>query len=174
MEINISRRDRRKNKVILNATDNLKVDVGCGDGKKNAKAHGLEGYIGIDIMDYGQEIVWDIENGLPLSDNSCLNVFCSHVVEHVENFIGLMNEFWRVLKPDGELYVICPHRENESAYLPHHVRRLDKKTFEAFDFTWSPDKEWERDYDMLPWSIVELIVNDRKDIHAKLKPKKKI
>ena len=174
MATNASRRCRRKNKIILPALDNIKLDLGCGGPERNAKVHGLEGYIGIDIVDYGQEMVWDIENGLPLSDNSCLNIFCSHVVEHIEDFIGLMNECWRILKKDGELYIVCPHKDSEDAYLPHHIRRLDKKTFEAFDFTWSPTKEWEKDYDMLPWEVKEIIINERKDIHVKLKPKKEI
>ena len=174
MVINASRRCRRKNRINLPALDNLKLDLGCGGSKGNAKIHGLEGYVGIDIIDYGQEMVWDIENGLPLPDNSCSNIFCSHLVEHLEDFIGIMNECWRVLKEDGELYIISPHRDNENAYLPHHIRRLDKKTFEAFDFTWSPGKEWEREYDVLPWEVKELIVNERKDIHVKLRPKKEI
>lgn len=172
MNKNISLRPRFKRELQLKAIDNLKIDVGCGDDKHNASNHALQGYIGIDFIDYGQEIVWDIEEGLPLPDNSCLNVFCSHVVEHVEDFIGLMNEFWRVLKPEGELYIVCPHKDNDRAYLPHHIRRLDKKTFEAFDYSWSPKQEWSRDYDILPWIIKELIVNERKDIHFKAKPKK--
>lgn len=171
--INASRRDRRKNKIVFPALDNLKLDVGCGGDLFNAKHHGQgDGFVGIDIVDYGQAIVWDIETGLPVPDNSCVNIFCSHVIEHVDDVVGLMNEFWRVLKPEGELYIVCPHRENEHAYLVHHLRRFDKKTFEAFDFSWSPNDEWKRDYDILPWSIKELVVNSRKDIHLKASPKK--
>jgi SAM-dependent methyltransferase len=165
-------RNRRKNRILLPALDNLKIDIGCGNEKANAKFHGLEGYIGIDIVDYGQAILWDIEKGLPLPDNSCINIFCSHVVEHVEDLIGLMNEFWRVLKPEGELYIVCPHKDNENAYLPHHIRRFDKKTFEAFDYSWSPKREWNVDYDVLPWKIKELIVNSKKDIHFWALPNK--
>ena len=172
MSRNISCRNRRKNKISLPALDNLKVDVGCAGPGYNAAHHGLKCYIGIDILDYGQEIVWDIENGLPLPDNSCVAIHCSHVVEHVEDMIGLMNEFWRVLKPQGEAHIICPHRTNESAYLVHHIRRLDKRTFEAFDFSWSPNDEWKKDYDILPWKIRELVVNDRKDMHFWASPKK--
>ena len=171
--INLSRRDRRKNKITLPALDNLKLDVGCGDDKHNAKNHGEgDDYIGIDIIDYGQAIVWDIEAGLPVPDNSCINIFCSHVVEHVEDLIGLMNEFWRALKPNGEIHIVCPHKDSEKAYLVHHIRRFDKKTFEAFDFSWPPGKEWKRDYNILPWKIRELVVNDRKDIHCWASPKK--
>lgn len=172
MNRNISCRDRRKNRIKLPALDNLKIDLGCGDREHNAEIHGLEGYIGIDIIDYNQEIVWNIEESIPLPDNSCTNIFCSHVIEHIDNLIGLMNECWRILKPEGELYIICPHRDNDNAYLVHHIRRIDKKTLEAFDYSWSPKKEWNKDYDILPWKIKELIVNERKDIHCKMSPNK--
>lgn len=170
--LNASTRNFNKNKIILSAFDNLKIDIGCGDEKHNAKIHGLEGYIGIDVMDFGQDIIWDIEKGLPFPNNSCINIFCSHVVEHINDLIGLMNEFWRVLKPDGELYIICPHKDSENAYVLHHIRRFDKKTFEAMAWDWKPEQQIKRDYDILPWKIIELILNERGDIHFKAKPNK--
>lgn len=155
--------------------EKIKLDVGCGDKFHNAKSKGREGYIGIDIMEYGQEILWDFDkDGLPLPDNSCSNIFCSHVIEHVVDAIGLLNEMWRVLEPGGELHLICPEKLNESAYLLHHIRRLDKATFEALDAerTDFDVSQWREEYDILSWKIKSLVVNEKPDIHFVASPAK--
>lgn len=173
MALNVSTIKRNKKRIRLKKLDNIKLDVGCGDDKHNSKIHGLKGYIGIDIKDYGQELVWDIEEGIPLPDNSCTHIFCSHVVEHVVDLIGLLNEFWRILKPNGELKIICPHKNHESAYSLFHIRRLDENTFKGICINESYLDNWEDDYEIRPFELKELIVNERKDIHFLAKPYKK-
>src|SRR3990167_11002256 len=111
--LSASTRKRYNRKFILPAGSvigDLKLDVGCGDSKHDFKNHGLKDYIGLDIYDYGQDIVWNIEQGIPLPDNSCSEIFCSHVVEHLDDLITVMNEFWRILKPNGKLSIVCPHK----------------------------------------------------------------
>lgn len=159
--MNISRIRRIKTKVPKLEYPIL-LEIGCGD-----PAHRKEGYIGLDIEDYGQEIIWDMELGIPLPDNSCSNIYASHVMEHLEDFIGVMNECWRILREDGELWVIVPHRNNEKAYLPSHVRFFDKWSFDFFQY-----ENYAGEYHGKLWEIKELVVNDRPDIHIKMTPKK--
>jgi hypothetical protein len=41
----------------------IKLDLGCGEFPK-------EGFTRLDINDFGQEIMWDATEGLPLPDNT--------------------------------------------------------------------------------------------------------
>jgi SAM-dependent methyltransferase len=152
------------NRIVL-PLKRLKLDVGCG---RKDQRHGKDDYIGLDIKDYGQEIIWDMKNGIPLPDNSCINIFSSHFIEHFNDTIFFMNECWRILEPKGEIYIICPHRKNDSAYIPSHIKQLDEFTFKAFSY--KEKKEWNEDNNIKTWEIKEIIVNNRLDIHFKAKP----
>jgi predicted SAM-dependent methyltransferase len=96
----------------------IKLNVGCGN--KNEK-----GYIGIDVRDCGQEIVWDVREGIPLPDNSVDFIWTSHVIEHFDNeeCEGVLKEFYRVLKPGGISQNIVPHAADPTAFY------FDHKTF---------------------------------------------
>jgi SAM-dependent methyltransferase len=145
----------------------IKLEIGCGDPQHRRPAE--EGYIGVDMIDYGQPVLWDIENGLPFPDNSASHIYCSHVFEHIDDLIGLMNECWRVLAHGGELWAIVPHRDAEKAYVPSHIRYFDKWTWNFFQY-----EEYAEGYYSKVWTIIDLVVNARKDIHVKMTPKNKI
>ena len=66
----------------------------------------------MDKADYGQAIVRDLKRGLPFCDNSIDEIKADSVLEHIEmndDFIFIMNECLRVLKPKGKMYIRCPH-----------------------------------------------------------------
>ncbi len=168
--MNVSRIRRIENKINLTQeSDLIRVDIGCGDRKLSDPngARQNAGYIGIDIEDYGQEIVWDVESGIPLQNNSCIVIFCSHTVEHLDDFIGFMNECWRVLYQGAELHIVVPHKNNEKALVPSHVRLFDEQTFRFFEHP-----EYVDGYQCKGWEIIDLVVNDRKDMHVRMVPKK--
>ena len=50
---------------------------------------------------------WD----LPFDDESLEYVLSSHVIEHVWDTIGTIEEWFRVLKPGGLIYMDIPHKE---------------------------------------------------------------
>lgn len=56
----------------------------------------------------------DIVKGLPLEDNSCDGLYCSHVLEHLsyEDFIRAIKNSYRVLKPGGTFRLVMPDLEN--------------------------------------------------------------
>lgn len=59
------------------------------------------------VPDYHPDFVGDIHN-LPFKDNSVEAIFCSSVIEHVENPIRAVEEIYRVLKPGGYAYFYAP------------------------------------------------------------------
>jgi len=158
-------------RVKIKNFKDIYLDLGCGDKKHRRPIKGKNN-VGLDIIDYGQEIVWDIKDGIPLPDNSCEYIIASHFMEHFrkEDFIKIMNECWRILKPDGELYIIVPHRDRGASAWPVHLLEPSEDTFKFFDQT----DETAREHRIKGWKIIEIITNEKKDIHVKMQPKKEI
>lgn len=48
---------------------------------------------------------------LPLADNSVDYVISSHVIEHFYDPVQTVNEWLRVVRPGGYIYIIAPHKE---------------------------------------------------------------
>ena len=108
----------------------LKLEIGCGEKKVwNKKCN-----IRMDVVDFGQEIVWDVEKGIPLPDNSCEYIYSNQVFEHLHDLLGVMNECHRVLHEEGKMRVIVPEQGTEKALLPNHTRQFSKYTFDFFQY----------------------------------------
>lgn len=115
----------------------LRLNLGCGLYKE-------EGYYGLDNnRTVNADIVADLNEPLSLlPDNSVAEVVSRHVLEHVQNFMGLMSELHRIVRSDGKLTLIVPHFSLPLGYSdPTHVRyfglytmcyfaALDKQPFE--------------------------------------------
>jgi len=66
------------------------------------------------------DIVSDLENKLPLGNDSYDVIFSCSVFEHVFNIRQLFEECHRVLRPGGKLIIIVPHFAGlNSIYLTH-------------------------------------------------------
>lgn len=50
-----------------------------------------------------------IMDGVP--DETFATVYCSHVLEHIGNPFRALKNWWRILKPGGNLIVVVPHRD---------------------------------------------------------------
>jgi hypothetical protein len=67
----------------------------------------------------------------------------SHVIEHITNVLPMMEELYRVAKPDAELVIRCPYGSSDDADEdPTHVRRMFHGSFLAF----SQPYYWRADY----------------------------
>jgi len=84
--------------------DLKKVNLGCG------KYH-LDGYLNVDINEPA-DIIMDIRN-LDFDDNSLEEIVSSHVLEHISmhETIRVLQEMYRVLKPEGILQLEVPDLE---------------------------------------------------------------
>ena len=96
-----------KNKEVI-------LDFGCGSGALlRALAKGKQKLIGIEINPVARHFAKEsgIEFYHDLSEivDSCVDVIISnHALEHVETPLFVVREFFRVLKPIGDLIVVVP------------------------------------------------------------------
>jgi len=115
--------------LTLPGEERLKIiDIGCGGNKQVPWALGVDKY-----PCAGVDVVTDLEDMLPFKDNEVDQVFAVHVLEHIHDIIGLMNEIHRVLKPDGMLHVLSPVSTSANSIAdPTHVRLFSSQTFKYF------------------------------------------
>lgn len=92
----------------------VRLDLGCGKRKP-------KGYIGIDKdPESNADIIYDLEIGIPYSDNSVDEVRAYHILEHLDP-MHIMPEIHRVLKPGGRLVFEVPSTDGHGAFAhPEH------------------------------------------------------
>jgi SAM-dependent methyltransferase len=76
------------------------------------------------------DVVADLVDGVPLEDESVDQVFAVHVLEHLPDYLPLLAECHRILRPGGVLHVLAPWWRHVNAVAdPTHVRLVDVQTF---------------------------------------------
>lgn len=112
------------------------LDIGCGRSK-------LVGATGLDQNNFeGVDIVANLEEQLPVSNEEFDLVFANQVLEHVSNLLGLLSEIHRVLKPGGQLLAHVPYFRSSWAHVdPTHVRSFTLDTLDYYvNDTWLYDE----------------------------------
>lgn len=111
------------------------LDIGCG----NRREHWIPNSDGLDLYDFGQRYIWNLENlaDWPIESNSYNRVVANHIMEHISSpaaFIHILNEIWRVTTPRGIFEGAAPHFPSSPNYYrdPFHVRPINEFTFDAF------------------------------------------
>jgi SAM-dependent methyltransferase len=107
----------------------VRIDLGCGRAK-------IPGTIGLDNAAVpGVDVLGDMRYGLPFRDNSADALYAYHVLEHFDDFLGIMGEIWRVCRHGATVHIKVPHAS--SPYMtwkdPTHRRGLMLATFTYFD-----------------------------------------
>ncbi|WP_431925537.1 methyltransferase domain-containing protein [Amycolatopsis tucumanensis] len=89
-------------RVRVGGRDPLILDLGCGGQKQ------YPGNLGVDLMTTGEvDVVADLSGPLPFADSCADRVFLVHILEHLIDFLPLVDEVHRVLRPDGIAYVVA-------------------------------------------------------------------
>lgn len=118
-----------------------RLNVGCG---RNV----LDGWINLDAAALpGVDLVADLEcvrqAPIDLAESSVQEFLLSHVIEHVRDSLGLMQELWRLAAPGALAVVRVPHGGNDEAWEdPTHVRPYFVQSFSYF----SQPSYWRADY----------------------------
>jgi predicted SAM-dependent methyltransferase len=107
-----------------------KLIIGSGPGGQPQ-----DDTVRIDIIPEWCDLQCDIKKGIPLKEPFD-EINCEHVLEHIqlnEDFLKVMWELHRLLKPGGELYIEVPHKDGEAAYESiEHTRFFNNNTFKDF------------------------------------------
>lgn len=78
----------------------------------------------------GVDVASDLENPLPFSREEFDLVYASHVLEHVHNYLPLIREIHRILKPRGTLVIKVPEFPCRASVAdPTHVRYFVPESF---------------------------------------------
>jgi len=123
--------NKKIQKVLKKNNLGIKLDVGCGGAKQ-------KGFVGLDLRALpGVDIVHNAEIvPYPLPAESCSTILCSHLLEHIcpKNFINVINEFWRLLKPGGQLWISMPYGTSQGFHQdPTHCGARNEVTWEYFN-----------------------------------------
>jgi SAM-dependent methyltransferase len=138
----------------------FRLNVGCG---RNIQA----GWLNLDSSALpGVDIVCDLEQvrqrPIDLPDGSVEMFLLSHVIEHIRDSLGLMQEMWRLATPGALAVVRVPHGGSDDAWEdPTHVRPYFHGSFGYF----SQPHYWRADYgyrgDWQPEKIMMMVSRSR-------------
>lgn len=104
-----------------------RLNLGCGHDTK-------PGWVNVDRVKLpGVDLVWDLETlPLPFRDGEFEEVVCFDVLEHLE-YIPVLEEIFRIMKPGGILRVRVPHFTSKNSYTdPTHRKLFAFRTFDFF------------------------------------------
>ncbi len=101
-----------------------KVELGCGASK-------TQGYIGIDRFELPEvDIVADLNKGIPLEDDSVDIIYMCHSLEHLDDFVYIMAEIYRVCKDGALVNILAPYQNTDlNIANPYHKLPLNEHTF---------------------------------------------
>jgi glycosyltransferase involved in cell wall biosynthesis len=100
----------------------LKVDIGGG-------LNPYPGYITVDTRETADH-VHDLNDGIPLPDNSVGVLNASHILEHLHDKTKIMSEIHRVLAHGGWAFIEIPSTDGRGAFQdPTHVSYWNENSF---------------------------------------------
>lgn len=106
----------------------MKLNLGCGEDIK-------KGYVNLDILkSSGIDVVHDLNKfPYPFKKDTFEEVYTSHVLEHVDDLIKVLNELKRICKPKAKIIIRVPHFSCGVSYRdPTHKRLFSYFTWDYF------------------------------------------
>ncbi|MBA7472752.1 hypothetical protein ES707_08084 [subsurface metagenome] len=104
-----------------------KLNLGCGKDYRS-------GWINVDKSSlFKVDYNFDLEKLWPFQAGTIDEIYCSHILEHIKDLVGFMNEASRVLKKGGKLEILVPHYGHPWAYGdPSHIRFMSDESIFPF------------------------------------------
>jgi SAM-dependent methyltransferase len=133
----------------------VRINLGCG-------RFPIPGWINVDsVMLPEVDVVVDLEGAtLPFENDSVTEMAGSHLLEHIKNSLGLMQELHRIAKPGATAVFRVPYGSSDDADTdPTHVRRYFWGSWGYFSqpYYWRADYGYRGDWEL---EDVLLIVKD--------------
>lgn len=109
--------------LISSDSPTVRLDLGCGTAKPG-------GFIGLDRFPLdGVDIVADLNNHLPFTDNAIDMVLCSHSLEHVADLMFTMKEIYRISRHGAQVCIVAPYGHQAlNAANPYHHQVFNEHT----------------------------------------------
>jgi SAM-dependent methyltransferase len=126
----------------------LKLNLGCGRAC-------MPGWVNVDAMGLpGVDVVADLNRcrmqRLPFADDSVDELLLSHVLEHIEDTLGVMQELHRIACAGAVATIRCPYGGSDDADEdPTHRHRFFLNSFGYFSqpFYWRADYGYRGDWE---------------------------
>ncbi|MDE2259663.1 MAG: class I SAM-dependent methyltransferase, partial [Betaproteobacteria bacterium] len=138
-------------KILLMRGDlkgKLVLDLACGDGRTTYLLRKMGAIVSpFDIIPEYYKLddrarFADVQQRLPIPDESADLVILQEVIEHLPNQLFALQEIYRVLKPGGELFITTPSRSSLEArlsYLFFESENLKACPWGSVDGIWGRD-----------------------------------
>lgn len=111
--LNLVERDANKKKL-------LKVDISSPYSRK-------DNYLSVGEMG---DIECDLDDGIPLEDNSAFVILANDIIQKIKNPIHIMSEIYRVLCDGGWAFIQVPSTDGRGAFQdPTHVSYWNQNSF---------------------------------------------
>lgn len=105
------------------------LDLGCGNKKR-------PGAIGVDFNDRtAADIIHNLNSfPYPFEDSSFDEIYLDNTLEHLDDVMRVMEEVYRICKPEGIVKVIVPYFRSLWAFIdPTHKHFFTVESFAYFD-----------------------------------------
>jgi SAM-dependent methyltransferase len=121
------------------------LDIGCGPGVflKAAQALGYHNVTGVTLSTQdvdtcvlqGFDVIHASMTDLPLEDATVDFIWCRHALEHSPYPLFTLFEFYRVLRPGGQMFIEVPAPGNERVHMhefnPNHYSILGDRMWQG-------------------------------------------
>jgi SAM-dependent methyltransferase len=152
-----------------------KLNLGCGQYAK-------QGYVNLDIVNLqGVDIVHNLNNyPYPFNDNEFDEIFCHHVLEHLDDIVKPLEEIWRITRNGARIIIEVPIFPGIGAVVdPTHKSFYTFGTFDYFTgdklfqhYTKAEFKIIRRyltfSFTLLPFKYINKLLNKIVNAHIKL------
>lgn len=140
------------------------INVGCG--KLQEKSTPEIEWINVDqFEEVKPDLVHDMTKRFPFEDNTIDQIraiACLGQVESNADFLAMMNEFWRLLKPGGAMFVYLPHKDFDLCWHdPFNTRKTNEDYWFGFDEKHPQYIHHNSYYGFKPWQNVTVETSDR-------------
>jgi len=105
---------------VIQYCNGFGVDLGCGNDKIRPEAVGIDlrNLPGVDVIgNAARKLKWAVDGQFDY-------VYSSHFLEHLDEPVEALAEWYRILKPRGHLILYLPHKDYYTEYNPEHKQEL--------------------------------------------------